>query len=113
MAPLGKCHRCCTELGLSRMLCQKAVHDVVAHLPVHDVAALVNYRPEPVLAQLADGSVIPALCFNLPVPPSTDERNPEYVSKLTVWRGGIRVHAAPKVHQFTEGAFSTPLIRPE
>src|SRR5437879_2835786 len=31
------------KLGLSRMLCQQTVHDVVAHLPVHDVAALVTY----------------------------------------------------------------------
>ena len=30
------------KLGLSRMLCQQIVHDVVAHLPVHDVAALVT-----------------------------------------------------------------------
>jgi hypothetical protein len=35
-----------------------------------------------VLAHLVDGSVMPALCFNLPVPPSTDERNPQYTSKL-------------------------------
>ena len=40
------------------------------------------YRPEAVLANLADGSVAPALCFNLPTPPSTDQRNPHYVSKL-------------------------------
>src|SRR6266536_3513994 len=31
------------KLGLSKMLCQKTVHDVAAHLPVHDVAALVSY----------------------------------------------------------------------
>jgi hypothetical protein len=40
------------------------------------------YRPEAVSAQLEDGSVVPALCFNLPVPPSKEERNPQYVSKL-------------------------------
>jgi hypothetical protein len=40
------------------------------------------YRPEAVSAQLADGSVVPALCFNLPVPPSSEERNPQYVAKL-------------------------------
>ena len=45
-------------------------------------ASVSVYRPEAVPAQLEDGSVIPALCFNLPVPPSTDERNPQYVSKL-------------------------------
>jgi len=31
------------KLGFSRTLCQQTVHDVVAHLPVHDVAALVSY----------------------------------------------------------------------
>ncbi|HEY0005906.1 MAG TPA: gamma-glutamylcyclotransferase family protein [Pyrinomonadaceae bacterium] len=45
-------------------------------------ASLSIYRPEAVFAQLEDGSVIPALCFNLPVPPSREERNPQYVSKL-------------------------------
>jgi len=30
----------------------------------------------------ADGSIIPALCFNLPIPPSSEERNPQYVSNL-------------------------------
>jgi hypothetical protein len=45
-------------------------------------ASVSVYRPEALLAQLADGSVIPALCFNLPAPPSIRERNPQYVSKL-------------------------------
>jgi hypothetical protein len=45
-------------------------------------ASVSVYRPEAVSAQLEDGSVIPALCFNLPVPPSREERNPQYVSKL-------------------------------
>src|SRR5436305_3407058 len=40
------------------------------------------YRPEAVLAQLADGSYVPTLCFNLPAQSSTDERNPQYASKL-------------------------------
>lgn len=40
------------------------------------------YRPEAVCAQLADGSVVPALCFNLPAPPDARERNPLYASKL-------------------------------
>ncbi len=45
-------------------------------------ASVSVYRPEAVAAQLADGSVIPALCFNLPVAPASDERNPQYASKL-------------------------------
>jgi len=40
------------------------------------------YKAEAVLVHLSDGSVVPALCFNLPEPPSTGERNTEYVSKL-------------------------------
>jgi hypothetical protein len=45
-------------------------------------ASVSTYRPEAVLAQLADGSVMPALCFNLPAPPPPGERNPQYASKL-------------------------------
>jgi hypothetical protein len=40
------------------------------------------YRPEAVLAQLTDGSRVPALCFNLPVPPGPEEANSEYAAKL-------------------------------
>ena len=40
------------------------------------------YRPEAVLTELADGSHVPALCFNLIVPPGPDEANPEYAAKL-------------------------------
>ena len=66
----------------------RTAHGVVFSLTHGEVEALygeasVNvYRPEAVLAQLADGSVIPALCFNLPVPPLEEERNPQYASKL-------------------------------
>jgi hypothetical protein len=35
-----------------------------------------------VCAQLADGTVVPALCFNLPAPPDARERSPHYASKL-------------------------------
>jgi hypothetical protein len=45
-------------------------------------ASVSAYRPEAVFARLADGSVIPSLCFNLPVPPSPTERNPQYASRL-------------------------------
>jgi hypothetical protein len=49
---------------------------------LYEEASVSAYRPEAVNARLADGSVIPALCFNLPVPPSSTERNPQYASKL-------------------------------
>jgi hypothetical protein len=40
------------------------------------------YRPEAVIAQLADRSYIAALCFNLPPSNETAEANPEYAEKL-------------------------------
>lgn len=40
------------------------------------------YRSEAVTARLADGRDARALCFNLPEPPSPEERNPLYASKL-------------------------------
>ena len=66
----------------------RTVYGVLFSLTHTEVDALYSeasvsvYRPEAVFAQLADGSITPALCFNLPMPPSADERNPQYVSKL-------------------------------
>ncbi len=40
------------------------------------------YRPEAVVADLADGSRVPALCFNLPLAPSSEEANPDYAARL-------------------------------
>ena len=40
------------------------------------------YRPETLTARVDDGSVVTALCFNLPAPPAAGERNPRYASKL-------------------------------
>ena len=40
------------------------------------------YRPEAVLAHLTTGASIAALCYNLPEPPSPDERNADYVTRL-------------------------------
>jgi hypothetical protein len=66
----------------------RTVHGVLFSLTHSELDVLYSeesvsvYRPEAVLAQLDDGSATPALCFNLPVPPSIEERNPEYASKL-------------------------------
>ena len=66
----------------------RTVYGVLFSLTHAEVDALYSedsvsvYRPEAVFAQLADGSITPALCFNLPVLPSADERNPQYLSKL-------------------------------
>lgn len=49
---------------------------------LYSETSVSSYRPEAVLAQLADGSFIPALCFNLPAAPGPEEANPEYAAKL-------------------------------
>jgi len=64
------------------------VHGVLFSLTHGEVDALYSeeavsaYRPEAVCAQLADGTAVPALCFNLPAPPADGERDPLYASKL-------------------------------
>jgi hypothetical protein len=64
------------------------VHGVLYSLTHSEVDALYTepsvsaYRPEAVLAELADGEIAAALCFNLPAPPPPGERNPQYAAKL-------------------------------
>lgn len=71
------------------------VHGVLFSLTQSEVDELYSeasvsvYRSEAVFVRLADGSVTPALCFNLPAPPSIEERNPQYVSKLKDLAGRI------------------------
>lgn len=66
----------------------ETVHGVLFSLTHRDVDALYAdasvgvYRPEAVAARLGDGRVVAALCFNLPMPPPRDERNPRYAAKL-------------------------------
>ena len=66
----------------------KHAHGMIFALTLADVARLYGapslqaYRPYAVLAELADGAVVPALCYNLPEPPTPDERNAEYAAKL-------------------------------
>src|SRR4029077_9294082 len=63
-------------------------HGIIMELSHADIEKLYSeasvsaYRPEAVLAQLADGTHIPAMCFNLAVPPGQQEANPEYATKL-------------------------------
>lgn len=40
------------------------------------------YKPEAVVADVDDGSRVPALCFNLPDAPGADEANPDYAARL-------------------------------
>ena len=64
------------------------VHGVVFALTRSEVDKLYSedsvsiYRPEAISVRLGDGSVIPALCYNLPSPPLAEERNAQYASKL-------------------------------
>lgn len=44
--------------------------------------SLQAYQPYAVLAHLASGGVIAALCYNLPDPPAPSDRNPEYAAQL-------------------------------
>jgi hypothetical protein len=55
-------------------------HDEIEHL--YSDASVRAYRPEAVLCELGDGSRVPALCFNLIVPPAPEEANSEYAARL-------------------------------
>jgi len=73
----------------------RTVHGVLFSLTHGELDALYSdasvraYRPEAVSARLAEGGVVPALCFNLPAPPPAGERNPQYASKLRELAGRI------------------------
>jgi gamma-glutamyl AIG2-like cyclotransferase len=64
------------------------VHGVVISLTLAELEKLYSepsveaYKPQAVLAKLATGGTIAALCYNLSQPPSSSERNPEYAAKL-------------------------------
>jgi hypothetical protein len=66
----------------------KRVHGFVMRLSQEEVQRLyaepsvAEYRPEEVIAELADRSRIPVLCFNLPRSDETIEANPQYAEKL-------------------------------
>jgi gamma-glutamyl AIG2-like cyclotransferase len=64
------------------------VHGVIISLTLAELDRLYSepsvqaYQPQAVLAQLASGGTIAALCYNLSSPPASTERNPEYAAKL-------------------------------
>lgn len=66
------------------------VHGVVMSLTLAELDRLYSepsvqaYKPQAVLAQLAAGGTIAALCYNLSEPPAASERNPEYAAKLRI-----------------------------
>ena len=49
---------------------------------LYGAPGLEHYRPEAVLARPFEGSVIPALCYNLLQAPEPHERNPDYATRL-------------------------------
>jgi hypothetical protein len=68
------------ETGMVHGVVMSLLHDELEKL--YSEPSVRAYRPEPVLAELSDGEVIASLCFNLVEPPSNDEHNAEYATKL-------------------------------
>lgn len=62
-------------------------HDEIDEL--YSEASVSDYRPEAVLTELSDRSRIPALCFNLAVPPAPADANSEYAGKLRTLAGQL------------------------
>ena len=62
-------------------------HDEIERL--YSEPSVAVYRPEAVLVEPADGSPAAALCYNLPVAPRPDERNPDYAAKLRAVAGSL------------------------
>jgi len=60
---------------------------------LYSEASVSAYRPEAVLVELDDGSRVPALCFNLVVPPAPEEANSEYAAKLSALARRLKLPA--------------------
>lgn len=66
----------------------ETVHGVIFSLTHEELDSLYAddavsvYRPEAVIASVANDVRVPALCFNLPAAPAATERNPQYAAKL-------------------------------
>lgn len=65
-----------------------SVHGVVMSLPLPELELLYSdpsvqaYKPQAMLARLASGGVVAALCYNLPEAPPPNDNNPQYAEKL-------------------------------
>jgi hypothetical protein len=68
------------QKGLVYGVIAKLTHKEIEQL--YSEPSVQDYQPEAVLTNVADGGLLPALCFNLVVPPPTDEHNAEYGRKL-------------------------------
>jgi hypothetical protein len=79
---------------------QTRVHGVVMSLTLSELERLYSdpslqaYQPQAVLAELASGGTIAALCYNLAKPPAASERNPEYAAKLRTLAERVGLPAA-------------------
>lgn len=66
---------------------RSVAHGLVMQLSHEDIDKLYSepsvaaYRPEAIVAR-SEGVSIPALCFNLVVPPKPEDLNPEYAARL-------------------------------
>jgi len=67
--------------------CMGLSHEEVERL--YSEPSVAAYRPEAVIAHLADGSCIAALCYNLPPSNETIVANPEYAEKLRLVAGRL------------------------
>ena len=78
---LGKRAALAVKTGAScHGMVMELTHEEAAQLYAEPSVAM--YRPEAVLAKLADGSMVAALCYNLPIAPGPDEVNPAYAEQL-------------------------------
>jgi hypothetical protein len=73
----------------------ETVHGVIFSLTHAEIdslyadASVSVYRPEAIIAAVANDDQVAALCFNLPTAPAATERNPEYAAKLKELAGRI------------------------
>lgn len=49
---------------------------------LYGAPGLEEYRPEPIVARTLAGETLPALCYNLRLPPASDEANADYAQRL-------------------------------
>ena len=57
----------------------------VTHVEInklYSAAGLEDYHPEAITVNLMGEQILPAMCYNLLIPPKPDEANPEYAEKL-------------------------------
>lgn len=75
------------------------VHGILMFLTHDELQKLYSeesvsaYKPEAVIALLADNRQVPALCFNLVTPPAADSKNPTYAAKLRDLAARLRLPA--------------------